>query len=419
MSRFAFSLPFFIGSRFGKSRKKSGFVSFITLSSIIGIAIGVIALTVGLSAMNGFERELEERVLSVIPHGDVHTAYGRMNDYRSYGERMTEDPHILAYAPYVNVNALLDRKNEFKAMLIKGIVPEMETKVVSVGKFVADNALDTLVPGSGNIIIGSSIAEKYQIKKGDELHFMVSVNASARKLSAPKVFTFKVSGFFHMSGQLDGMVSYIHMADAQKIFNLSDDQVDGISFKTDNFLASNQIIVKKAKELRQMVYVGSWMQTQGHLYSDIQLVRLVIYISLFIVICVACFNIVSSLMMILNDKKSSIAILVSMGARNKLIRHIFVTIGFINGSIGVAIGLAAGFILSWNLNAVFALIEKIMGRTILDKDLYFIDFIPSEVHLIDFLIVGAGALFICFISTLYPAFRTSGILPAVELSKGK
>ena len=138
----------------------------------------------------------------MIPHGDVHTAYGRMNDYRSYGERMTEDPHILAYAPYVNVNALLDRKNEFKAMLIKGIVPEMETKVVSVGKFVADNALDTLVPGSGNIIIGSSIAEKYQIKKGDELHFMVSVNASAQKLSAPKVFTFKVSGFFHMSGQL-------------------------------------------------------------------------------------------------------------------------------------------------------------------------------------------------------------------------
>ena len=140
---------------------------------------------------------------------------------------------------------------------------------------------------------------------------------------------------------------------------------------------------------------------------------------LLFVVCVACFNIVSSLMMILNDKKSSIAILVSMGARNKLIRHIFVTIGFINGSIGVAIGLAAGFILSWNLNAVFALIEKIMGRTILDKDLYFIDFIPSEVHLIDFLIVGAGALFICFISTLYPAFRTSGILPAVELSKGK
>ena len=414
-----FSLPFFIGSRFGKSKKKSGFVSFITLSSIIGIAIGVIALTVGLSAMNGFERELEDRVLSVIPHGDVHTAYGRIKDYQTYGKKMIEDPHIVAYAPYVNVNALLDRRNEFKAMLIKGIVPKMENMVVGVEKFVADNALDTLVPGMNNIIIGSTIAERYQIKKGDELHFMVSVNATAQKLSAPKIFTFKVSGFFHMSGQLDGLVSYIHMADAQKIFNLADDEVDGISLKTDNFLNSNQIIVRKAKELRQMVYVGSWMQTQGHLYSDIQLVRLVIYISLFIVICVACFNIVSSLMMILNDKKSSIAILMSMGAKNKLIRYIFVTIGFLNGSIGVALGIVIGFIISWNLNSVFNLIEKIMGRTILNKELYFIDFIPSEIHLLDFVIVGAGALLICFISTLYPAFRTSKILPAVELSKGK
>ena len=135
-----FSLPFFIGSRFGKSKKKSGFVSFITLSSIIGIAIGVIALTVGLSAMNGFERELEDRVLSVIPHGDVHTAYGRIKDYQTYGKKMIEDPHIVAYAPYVNVNALLDRRNEFKAMLIKGIVPKMENMVVGVEKFVfADN----------------------------------------------------------------------------------------------------------------------------------------------------------------------------------------------------------------------------------------------------------------------------------------
>ena len=412
-------LSLMIGSRFGSSKKKTGFVSFITLSSIIGIAIGVIALTVGLSAMNGFERELEDRVLSVIPHGDIHGAYGSLKDYRSYGEKMTADPHILSYAPYVNVNALLDRRNEFKAMVIKGIVPEQERTVVAVDRFIENDALSSLVPGGNNIIIGTTIAEKFDIKKGDRLNFMVSVNSTAQKLSTPKSISFTVSGFFHMSGQLDGLVSYIHMADAQKIMNMEDDEVDGICLKTDDFLQSNQIIIQRAKQARIMAYVGSWMQTQGHLYSDIQLVRLVIYISLFIVICVACFNIVSSLMMILNDKRSSIAILMSMGARNSLIRRIFVSIGLINGSIGIAAGLGIGFLLSWKLNEVFTLLEKITGRTLLDKELYFIDFIPSEIHLTDFAVVGAGALLICFASTIYPAFKTSGILPAVELSKGR
>ena len=259
----------------------------------------------------------------------------------------------------------------------------------------------------------------FDIKKGDRLNFMVSVNSTAQKLSTPKSISFTVSGFFHMSGQLDGLVSYIHMADAQKIMNMEDDEVDGICLKTDDFLQSNQIIIQRAKQARIMAYVGSWMQTQGHLYSDIQLVRLVIYISLFIVICVACFNIVSSLMMILNDKRSSIAILMSMGARNSLIRRIFVSIGLINGSIGIAAGLGIGFLLSWKLNEVFTLLEKITGRTLLDKELYFIDFIPSEIHLTDFAVVGTGALLICFASTIYPAFKTSGILPAVELSKGR
>lgn len=419
MSRLFSYLPFFIGSRFGKSNKRSGFVSFITISSMIGIAIGVIALTVGLSAMNGFEKELEARVLSVIPHGDVHASYGYLENYQEYGDLMVEDPNILAYAPYVNVNALLDRKNEFKAMVLKGILPKQETKVVSIERFIDEGALDTLKPQSNNIIIGSTIAEKFNIKKGDQINFMISVNTNSTNLSAPKVYSFTVSGFFHMSGQLDGLVSYIHMADAQKILNIGENQVEGISFKTSNFLNSNQIIVSQARKIHRMVYVGSWMQTQGHLYSDIQLVRLVMYISLFIVICVACFNIVSSLMMILNDKRSSIAILMSMGARNKLIRKIFVTIGLMNGAIGVACGLVLGLILSLNLNAVFSVVEKILGRSILDKELYFIDFIPSEVHAMDFVIVGLVALIICYLSTLYPAFKTAKILPAVELSKGR
>lgn len=418
MSKFKLPLALFIGLRFGKSRRKSSHVSFITASSIIGIAIGVMALTVGLSAMNGFEYELENRVLSVIPQVDVYTSFGALDNYQKYESELLEDNKILATAPYINVHALLDKKNIFKALVIKGIDPHKEVNVVDISKFINKNELEQLTPGSNKIIIGKSLAQQYDIKKGDKVNFWVSKKTSYKQISSPETLQFTVAGFFSMNGSLDSLISYINFSDAQNIMGYEKNSTEGIGVKTVDFLNCGKIVSEQSRKTDKMVYIASWMRTQGHLYQDIQLVRLVIYIALFIVISVACFNIVSSLMMALNDKKSSIAILMSMGAQPSLISRIFISMGMINGAIGVSIGIVSGLIISLNLGKIFNFLESIIGHSILNPNLYFINFIPSKVDYLDFVIVGISALVICFISTLYPSWKASKILPAIELSKG-
>ncbi len=414
------SLASFIGLRFSRSRRTSGFVSFSTISSMIGIAVGVMALTIGLSAMNGFEHELEDRVLSVVPQVEVTTRSGYLAGYDDYGDMLLENPRITACAPFVKVNALLQRKSSFKSIQIKGIDPARETSVVGIDRYITPGALDTLNE-KGNLIIGNSIAEKYGISVGDTVSFMVAPRGSFSdgKIAAATNHSFTVTGLFRMSGQLDSLTAFINIEDAAEILKLPEDSVEGLSVRTTDFLNSQQIVLSQARTYPKPVLVGSWMYTQGHLYRDIQMVRLIVYISLFIVIAVACFNIVSSLMMALNDKRSSIAILMTMGATRCLIARIFIVMGMINGALGVVSGLALGFIISSNLKEIFRFVEDLTGKTLLSRDLHFIDFIPSEIHGADFAVAGAGALFICLLATLYPAYKAGRTLPALELSRGK
>lgn len=414
------SLAFFIGLRFSRSRRTSGFVSFSTISSMIGIAVGVMALTIGLSAMNGFEHELEDRVLSVVPQVEVTTQSGYLRNYESYMDMLKENPRIIAAAPFIRVNALLEKKNTFKSIQIKGIDPDRETSVVAIDRYITPGALDTLRE-KGNIIIGSSIAEKYGISVGDSVSFLVAPRGSFSdtKIAAAGHHLFKVTGLFKMSGQLDSLTAFTGIGDAAEILKFPEDAVEGLSVRTTDFLDSQHIVLSQARTYPVAVLVGSWMQTQGHLYRDIQMVRLIVYISLFIVIAVACFNIVSSLMMALNDKRSSIAILMTMGATRFLIARIFIVMGMINGALGVLSGLVLGFVISSNLGEIFHFIERVSGKTLLSRDLHFIDFIPSEIHGVDFFVAGAGALMICLIATLYPAYRAGRTMPAQELSRGK
>ncbi|MBQ8706709.1 MAG: lipoprotein-releasing ABC transporter permease subunit [Succinivibrionaceae bacterium] len=413
------SLAFLIGLRFSRSRRASSFVSFSTVSSVIGIAVGVMALTIGLSAMNGFERELEERVLSVVPQVEVTTRYGFFNSWQKYGEFLKEQPAIRAVAPFVTVNALLERGKSFKAVRLKGIVPEDELHVVSVDRFITPGALETLSE-RGNVILGASIADRYGIGIGDRVSFLVSPrDAGHEKIAAARSRSFRVTGIFRMSGQLDALTGFVSLEDAREIAGLEEGQVEGISVRTESFLDASDIVLAKARQGERSVLVTSWKATQGHLYRDIQMVRLIVYIALFLVIAVACFNIVSGLMMSLNDKRQSVAILMTMGARKSLAAAIFVVMGMINGFIGVGAGLTFGFLVSWKLGEIFRFFEDLAGRRMFNTELHFIDFVPSEIHGADFVVAGCGALLICFFATIYPAYKAGRTMPAVELSRGK
>ncbi len=420
MSRCSWSLAVITGLRFARSRRRSGFVSFITASSIIGIAIGVMALIIGLSAMNGFERELKNRILSVIPEVTVNGGAGILPNYKSYASELKKSDHIKGTAPFVSVNALLERKSSFKAVLIKGVDPTAETEISSVDKFISGNGLSDLTPGANHIILGASIARANGIEVGDKITFAINAQSIGDSIGKMTHHSFVVSGFLSTSGQLDSALAYINLEDAREIANLPDGCVTGIGVKTDDFLNAQAIVYDQAKKIgRGYVYLTDWKQINGHLYDDIQLIRLVIYIALFIVICVASFNIVSGLMMALNDKRASVAILMSMGATSSFIRRIFTVMGMINGLVGIAAGLILGYLISANLSEIFSFFENILGLKLLNKDLYFIDFIPSELHLLDFIIVPLGALVISYLSTLYPAYKAAKVHPAIELTHGK
>ncbi len=413
-------LAWLIGRRFSRSRRSSGFVSFATVSSMIGIAVGVLALTVGLSAMNGFERELEQRILSVIPQTEVMARDGFFPDPAAYAAALKESPRILAAAPFVRVNALLERKGTFKSLQLKGIDPDQETAVVAVDRFMTPGSMEALRKG-GAVVLGSSLAERHGLKIGDRVSFITARagDGEGGRIAPADHVTFTLAGLFTVSGQLDSMTAYISIADAARAAGLPEGSAEGISALTDNFLDAQQIVLSRARELQEPVLVGSWMSTQGHLYRDIQMVRLVVYISLFAVIGVACFNIVSSLMTSLNERRSSIAILMTMGARRGLISRIFIVMGMMNGFLGVACGLGAGLLISLNLGEIFSFLEDLTGHHVLSRDLHFIDFIPSEIHWTDFAAAGGGALLICLLATLYPAWRAGRTMPATELNRGR
>ncbi len=415
------NLAWQIGLRFGRSRRNSSFVSFSTISSMIGIAVGVMALTIGLSAMNGFEHELEDRILSVVPQTEVNSYYQYMDDYEDYRQFLLEDQHILAAAPFIKVSALLEKKDSFKALQLRGIDPKLEVAVVPVDRYITQGSLDSLDNTRGNIILGSSIAAKNNIQVGDKVTFLLpqSDESSSGGIRSTTHHTFVVTGLFHMSGQLDSLTSFISLADASALAGLPEGAAQGISARTDDFLRSQQLVLNRARMSQTPVLVNSWMYTQGHLYRDIQMVRLIIYISLFVVIAVACFNIVSSLMMALNDKRSAIAILMTMGAKRNLVARIFIVMGMINGVMGVFSGLLLGYVISANLSDIFKFFEQITGRQLFNSDLHFIDFVPSQVQTVDFVVAGVGALLICFIATLYPAYKAGKTMPAQELSRGR
>lgn len=409
-----------VGIRFGKSRRRGGFLSFITASSIIGIAIGVAALTIGLSAMNGFAKELESRLLSVIPHGQFTGANGRLGDHEAVAKELLAMPGIAAASPFVNVNALIDKGGAFSPVRLKGIDPKSELGVVPIDKFVTAGALDKLLPGSRAVILGDSVAQKSGLKIGDSFEAIVAESSSFYdRIAAPKSVTLNVVGIFKLSGQLDGLIGFMNIEDAASVAGLPYAAVEGIEVRTDDYLAANSIVSFALRSLDRPLYAESWMRMHGNLYRDIQLVRSVIYIAIFTVICVACFNIVSGLMMALNEKRQSVAILMSMGARRSLIRKAFVTIGMVNGLLGVFLGLVAGTLISFNLGAIFKAVETLLGISILNKDLYFIDFIPSSPQLGDFVLAGVGAIVMSLLATLYPAFRAGKVPPAIELSKGR
>lgn len=408
-------LSLLIGLRFSRGRRRSGMVSLISIISTVGIALGVAVLIIGLSAMNGFERELNNRILAVVPHGQIEPVDQPWNGWNDKLSKIEKVPGIVAAAPYVDFTGLVESGANIRAIQVKGVDPQQESRLSALPQYVQGNAWVNFKAGEQQIIIGKGVADALHVKQGDSVSIMIPNASADHKLLQPKRIRLHVTGILQLSGQLDHSFAMIPMQDAQQYLEMGS-SVTGIALKVNDVFNAPTLVRSAGEVTNDYVYIKSWVGTYGYMYRDIQMIRAIMYLAMILVIGVACFNIVSTLVMAVKDKSSDIAVLRTLGAKDGLIRAIFVWYGLLAGLFGSLIGVVIGVIGALQLTAIIEFIEKRIGHQFLSGDIYFIDFLPSELHWLDVLYVLVTALLLSLLASWYPARRASNIDPARVLS---
>ncbi|ELI9680555.1 lipoprotein-releasing ABC transporter permease subunit LolE [Vibrio vulnificus] len=409
------SLALLIGRRFSQAKQRNKMVSFISLSSTIGIAVGVAVIIIGLSAMNGFERELQSRVLSVIPHAELEGVRAPVENWQSVMAQAVANPKVVAAAPYVKFTGLVERGNKLKAVEVRGVEPDFEQAVSTMSQFIDQQAWSQFLPGKNQVIVGRGVANELGVDVGDYVTLLIPQTGESSQVQAPKRVRVKVAGMLTLNGQIDHNLVLLPMADAQQ-YNHLGEGVTGIALKTNDVLNAQAIVREVGRQIDVYVYLRSWQQQFGFLYRDIQLVRTIMYLVMVLVIGVACFNIVSTLMMAVKDRASEIAILRTMGAGDGLIKRIFVWQGVFSGVFGSVLGSVVGVLVALNLTTLIKGLERVIGHQFLSGDIYFVDFLPSQLRLDDVLLVSGTAIVLSIVATWYPAARAAKLKPAAVLS---
>lgn len=411
--------PFFISWRYQRGKQKNPLVALIAKFSAIGIALGVAVLIVGLSAMNGFERELNQRILAVVPHIEIFSAPQAkdptIHHWQNLEKRLQQNPQIKGISPFVSFTALVENGSKLKVVQVKGIEKQAEDRVSSLGNFVQEQGWDTFGK-EGGLVLGSGIAKELDVKVGDWITLLISQQNGDEQFAQPTREPVQVTAILRLDGQLDYSYALLPLAQAQTFLTYQPDQITGVELKLDDPFSVRNLDLSMLNDYPQMLYMQNWISKFGYMYRDIQLIRTVMYIAMVLVIGVACFNIVSTLIMAVKDKQGDIAIMRTLGANNAFIKRIFIWYGLQAGMKGCLIGIVLGIILALNLTTFIQGIEWVIGKKLLSGDVYFVDFLPSELHWLDVLMVLVAALALSLIASLYPASRAAKLQPAQVLS---
>jgi lipoprotein-releasing system permease protein len=407
-------LVWLLAWRFRSDKRQNGFISFISASSTFGIGLGCFVLILLLSVMNGFERELRDRLLSVIPHAEFKSVYADgIQNWPAEISFLAKHPEVTFVEPYVNATGMLQKGNQMKAVEMTGIEPEYASAGVAPS-LVSPEQWQRFVDDDHGVMLGSGILEKLNLKVGDNVQILLPQLSKDLSLKAPTTLRLKVIASLDMGGELSNHIGFMHMSLASAAQNITYG-AQGIRLRFADAFAAPQLTREIGYSLNPEVYMSDWTINDGNLYQDIQLVRAVVYIALTLVIAVACFNIVSTLVMAVNEKKSEIAMLKSMGAKNSLIIMVFVLQGSLNGLIGTILGVLLGIVMSINLSVIARFIEDLFGVQFLSGDVYFIDFLPSELLASDVYLTATIAILLSVLATIYPAVKASKINPAQVL----
>jgi lipoprotein-releasing system permease protein len=404
-----------IGRRYLGSTRGRGFLSFIAVLSIAGVAVGVAVLIVVLSVMNGFERELRERILSMTAHATI-SAYGSgMADWQVTADRVARHAHVVAVAPYVEEQALMMAGQRSSGVLVRGILPATEREVSAVGTHLESGSLDALESGRYGIVLGDELARALAVKVGDRVVVVVAQGLVTPAGVVPRMRRFEVVGIFHAGMyEYDRNMAYLHLADAARLYRLGD-TVSGLRLRLDDMFAAPRIVREIALALGGAYYVDDWTRRHANFFRSIELTKSVMFIILLLVVTVAVFNIVSTLVMVVKDKRADIAILRTMGTSPGSVLAIFVTQGTAIGIIGTLAGLALGVLIADNLEMLVHGLERLLDTRFLDAKVYFMSDLPAEVRWPDVLRICGTAFGLACLSTLYPAWRAARTQPAEAL----
>ncbi|MBF1229809.1 MAG: lipoprotein-releasing ABC transporter permease subunit LolE [Haemophilus parainfluenzae] len=411
--------PFFISWRYQRGKQKNPLVALISKFSAIGIALGVAVLIVGLSAMNGFERELNSRILAVVPHTEItvnpHDNEATLNHWQNLAERLKTNKKITALSPFVSFTALVENGNKLKVVQVKGVDKQAEDQVSSLGKFVEGDGWQKFAE-EGGLVLGSGIAKELDVKAGDWVSLLISQPNGEDQMAQPNRERVQVTAILRLDGQLDHSYALLALPQAQELMGYREDQITGVELKIDDPFKVQEMDYSMLSDYPQLLYIQNWVAKFGYMYRDIQLIRTVMYIAMVLVIGVACFNIVSTLIMAVKDKQGDIAIMRTLGANNGFIKQIFIWYGLLAGMKGCLIGIVLGVVLALNLTPIIQGIETLLGKKLLSDGIYFVDFLPSELHWFDVVLVLVAALVLSLLASLYPASRAAKLQPAQVLS---
>ncbi|MDO9623611.1 MAG: lipoprotein-releasing ABC transporter permease subunit [Pseudomonas sp.] len=406
----------YIGTRYTRAKRRNHFVSFISLTSMIGLALGVLVMIVVLSVMNGFDHEMRTRVLGMVPHATVESATP-IDDWRRLADKALENPQVLAAAPFSQMQGLLTHEGKVQKVLINAVDPSEEVKVSIIGDFFQQGRLQDLQPGAFGIVIGDKAAAKLGVTLGDKITFVAPEVTITPAGMFPRLKRFTVVGIFHVgAGEIDGFVAMTHVQDLARLQRRQADQVQGIRLKFADLFQAPRTAWELAQSLGEREYYArDWTRTHGNLYQAIRMEKAMIGLLLLLIVAVAAFNIISTLVMVVTDKKGDIAILRTLGATPGQIMAIFMVQGTVIGVVGTLIGALLGVFAALNVSAGIAALERALGMRFLNADVYFIDYLPSQLLLADVLLVCAAALVLSFFATLYPAWRAARTQPAEAL----
>lgn len=411
--------PFFISWRYQRGKQKNPLVALISKFSAIGIALGVAVLIVGLSAMNGFERELNSRILAVVPHTEItvnpHDNEATLNHWQKLVERLKTNKKITALSPFVSFTVLVENGNKLKVVQVKGVDKQAEDQVSSLGKFVEGDGWQKFAE-EGGLVLGSGIAKALDVKAGDWVSLLISQPNGEDQMAQPNRERVQVTAILRLDGQLDHSYALLALPQAQELMGYQEDQITGVELKVDDPFKVQEMDYSMLNDYPQLLYIQNWVAKFGYMYRDIQLIRTVMYIAMVLVIGVACFNIVSTLIMAVKDKQGDIAIMRTLGANNGFIKQIFIWYGLLAGMKGCLIGIVLGVVLALNLTPIIQGIETLLSKKLLSDGIYFVDFLPSELHWFDVVLVLVAALVLSLLASLYPASRAAKLQPAQVLS---